>query len=49
LIAAIASGAGRVIARKAGSSKESMQSDPGIYAVIEDFTGFYPKYLEDNN
>jgi HAD superfamily hydrolase (TIGR01509 family) len=49
LIAAIASGAGRVIARKAGSSKESMQSDPRIYAVIEDFTGFYPKYLEDNN
>ena len=46
LIAAIASGAGRVIARKAEFSKESILSDPRIYAVIEDFTGFYPKYLE---
>ena len=46
LLAAIASGAGRVIARHDKTSSGKMFSDPKIYAVIEDFTGFYPKYLE---
>ena len=46
LLAAIAADAGRVIARHDKTSKGKMFTDPAIYAVIEDFTGFYPKYLE---
>ncbi len=47
LLAAIASGAGRVIARKSSMTHESVYQSQDIYAVIEDFTKFYPKYLED--
>ena len=47
LLAAIASGAGRVIARQADLAREAVLKDPAIYAVINDFVDFYPKYLED--
>lgn len=46
LLAAIASNAGRVIARHSGLSNEKLLQKPEIYAVINDFVGFYPKYLE---
>ena len=46
LLAAIASGAGRVIARHSGLSNEQFLQRGEIYAVINDFVGFYPKYLE---
>lgn len=46
LLAAIASGAGRVIARQADMSQEPLLKNPKIYAVIHNFTDFYPKYLE---
>ena len=45
LLAAIASGAGRVIARRP-VMPPVLYSSPKIYAVIDDFTDFYPKYLE---
>ena len=46
LTAAVRSGAGRVIARRSETSDPSLFADPKIYAVIDDFTGFYPRYLE---
>ena len=45
--AAKAAGAGRIILRKSGASNPESTHDPKIYAVIDDFYGFYPKYLED--
>ena len=43
---AVAAGAGRIIARRSDPGS-SLYDDPKIYAVIDDFYGFYPKYLED--
>ncbi len=45
--AAEAAGAGRIIARRSGQKTDSLYSDPQIYAVIDDYYGFYPKYLEN--
>lgn len=42
---AIASGAGRVIARRLPINAAGIVDDPNIYAVIDDFTGFYEKYV----
>jgi len=44
--AAEAAGAGRIIARRSDAKTDDLYSDPKIYAVIDDFYGFYPKYLE---
>ena len=44
--AAAAAGAGRIIARGSDPTEGSGTQIP-IYAVIEDFLGFFPKYLED--
>lgn len=41
---AAAAGAGRIIAR---GSDPTGGTEPKIYAVIDDFRGFFPKYLED--
>ena len=41
---AAAAGAGRIIARR---SDPTGGTEPKIYAVIDDFRGFFPKYLED--
>ena len=46
LKAAKAAGAGRIIVRRSMLGKADMYDDPRIYAVIEDFRDFYPKYLE---
>ena len=43
--AAIAAGAGRVIARRSEPGS-SVYDDPNIYAVIDNFRDFYPQYLE---
>ena len=47
LKAAKAAGAGRIIARRFELAPEGLYDDPQIYAVIDDFYGFYPKYLEN--
>ena len=46
LLAAVRSGAGRVIARRSITSEASLFDNANIYAVIDDFTNFYPRYLE---
>lgn len=38
-------GIGRIIVRRSGQRVESIYHDPKIYAYIDDFTGFYPKFL----
>lgn len=45
--AARAAGIGRIIARRSGPKTGSAYGDPKLFAVIDDFRGFYPKYLED--
>ncbi len=45
--AAEAAGAGRIIARRSELKTDSLYNDPKIFAVIDNFYGFYPKYLED--
>ena len=47
LRAAKAAGAGRIIARRQELISEIVRNDPEIYAVIDDYYGFYPKYLEE--
>lgn len=47
LIAAVRSGAGRVIARKTENLLEDSCKNLNVYAIINDFTGFYPRYLEE--
>lgn len=42
-----AAGAGRIIARRSDLKTDSLYQDPKIYAVIDNFCGFYPKYLEN--
>ncbi len=44
--AAEAAGAGRIIARRSELKTDSLYNDPKIYAVIDDYYDFYPKYLE---
>ena len=46
LLAAVASGAGRVIQRQEDPSGKPLLDGDQIYAVIHDFIDFYPKYLE---
>ena len=43
--AAEAAGIGRLIVRRTEPRIESIYHDPLIYAFIDDFIGFYPKYL----
>ncbi len=45
--AAEAAGVGRIIARRSNVKTDSLYDDPRIFAVIDDYYGFYPKYLED--
>ena len=46
LLAAKNAGAGRIIARRSIQQNEDMYKDPDIYAFIDDFRGFYPRYLQ---
>lgn len=46
LLAAQAAEAGRIIARRCGLKAEGVFDGINIYAVIDNFLGFYPKYLE---
>lgn len=45
--AAEAAGAGRIIARRSDLKTDGMYDDPKIFAIIDDFYHFYPKYLEE--
>ena len=45
LIAAQSAGAGRIIARRSVQRNDDLYKDLGIYAFIDDFRDFYPKYL----
>ncbi len=48
LLAAKNAHAGRIIARADQPERAAeLRADTEIYAVIPDFTGFYPKYMED--
>lgn len=43
-----AAGIGRIIARKPVLKPEKVISEPGVYAVIDDFRGFYEKFIESD-
>lgn len=47
ILSARNAGIGRIIARRSGPKDAEIYKDPELYAVIDDFRGFYPKYLED--
>lgn len=47
ILSAANAGIGRIIARRSGPKDSSIYADPKLYAVIDDFRGFCPKYLED--
>ncbi len=39
--------AGRIIARRSNQKTDDLYDDPRIFAVIDDYYDFYPKYLEN--
>ena len=41
-----AAGIGRIIARRSNPQIDSLPQELNVFAVIDDFHGFYPKYLE---